>query len=178
MMGACLLLYSVQFKAHTGHHGVWVVKAVMDVEMFYLIFLTRYLTIFVNAMDARYWECDTLLIDWATYKEMIALMALLHLESVWFPEKFIQPWSCWHCASFFSQSVSGTCGSLVTAQMRSGRSRRLAPQRLTNRWTLFLFFVLIWQVEFIRVEKLENCWLCISSYSCYVLCCNGHGFNS
>lgn len=35
---------------------------------------------------------------------------------------------------FFSQSASGTCGFLVTAPMRSGRSRRLAPQRLTNRW--------------------------------------------
>lgn len=34
---------------------------------------------------------------------------------------------------FFFQSASGTCGFLVLAQMKFGHSKRLAPQRLTNR---------------------------------------------
>lgn len=41
-----------------------------------------------------------------------------------------------HCYSFFFfffQSASGTCGFLVSAQMKFGHSKRLAPQRLTNR---------------------------------------------
>ena len=37
---------------------------------------------------------------------------------------------------YFSQSVSGICGFLVMAQMKSDRSRKLVPQRLTNRWTM------------------------------------------
>lgn len=33
----------------------------------------------------------------------------------------------------FSQSASGTCGFLVLARMKSGHSKRLVPQRPTNR---------------------------------------------
>lgn len=66
-----------------------------------------------------------------------------------------------HC---FSQSASGTCGFLVMAQMRSGRSRRLAPQRLTNRWAIE-GFVSVGHVRIsllmVHVKKPDNCWLII-----------------